>query len=935
VTNIKILIIAIIAFFSTMASAGWFTSRISDRKEILVSDASSCIVMMAGSKNQTELRGHRASLNKCVLAIAVIDAKRRGQKTVGVILPKYKSVIDAENYGTNFVESLRALGITWPKGLPRYATERENASAIIQSVSSGLRTSPLTDMEKARLEMYMGVIATIGNSVRDIERDPSFVRPEIITSLHISPQSAISSMLSQMPTGMVYQASSLILYPMDQKQYQTPLLQAIPSVAPTVSSDALAATPAIVNLSTSTPSVIGTSSLSQMVANRNESDTFVSTIVNLSTSTPSVIGTSSLSQMVTNRNESDTIVSTINMLRQLSVAPNDLVSHQQVSNLIQHAISLGVVQVLSSMSNTSLSISGHGSQQVEQQAAISGMVYMAHAARLEEVSGHTNDAIGSISQLQKEQLGQDAISKILQVLVVSPMDTGVQRQVGISTTKGVESISPQIVMYSPAISAALASEHLSSGLISSQNMIHAMSAIGVPAGTDMNSALMYMAFAYSAAINVQLAVSVNDAIKSGLPICLAGVPSDLSWRPSMTPLQQADFGTMMSGWLQSIMPNVKAIDPATVQVLLSYSNAVPYVKVTMQPMAGNVGAMTVTAPQWMLQSVSNIPMIMSAASQINHMVEPGAISAKPYVMQQQQVSIFSNYIALVSGLKESSGKISGYWPVVISKSDTNADAWYDKTIVCTNISKIAKRQMGSIFIYGEAIPTPAGEKASRQEDAIKKAVGMGYNCILVAYYGGAGTNDVARLISFIHGCGAKVLFAVSVAGYDGNFIGYSVDELGAVLDVAARRSDYFMASWRGSSPHLMRRCGSFMASIVNMAVKRNPYICVFGISTIHEGDVFSFVPSGSSAIILAAPVSSEDSANRLVVNKKAMAARFGFPDTEMILGPVCFPAPYQPQDRKKVMDISKSILDTKTSFFRLHGNGDRITDAMTLGVLDD
>jgi hypothetical protein len=122
-------------------------------REAAVSNATQAISMMAASTNPASLRAARASLNASALTLAVMDARRNGQPTVGVVVPAYKAVIDAENTGSNFVASVAALGIAIPFDW--------GARAILASdVANRVLSDPeyaLSPEDMARIEMYLGV----------------------------------------------------------------------------------------------------------------------------------------------------------------------------------------------------------------------------------------------------------------------------------------------------------------------------------------------------------------------------------------------------------------------------------------------------------------------------------------------------------------------------------------------------------------------------------------------------------------------------------------------------------------------------------------------------------------------------------------------------------------------------------------------------------
>jgi hypothetical protein len=126
---------------------------ISSAVEMIRSNAVQTIIDMQHAYNRYDLHALRSTLNMCVMKLAIIDARQNGQKTVGVVIPKYKAVVDAENSGTNLVESLAVLGIQWTGD---WSTNRTYYAAIIEDVYAGVKPIP-SEAEMTMIELYMGV----------------------------------------------------------------------------------------------------------------------------------------------------------------------------------------------------------------------------------------------------------------------------------------------------------------------------------------------------------------------------------------------------------------------------------------------------------------------------------------------------------------------------------------------------------------------------------------------------------------------------------------------------------------------------------------------------------------------------------------------------------------------------------------------------------
>lgn len=109
---------------------------------------------MAWAESQASFRTRRTALNGLLLALAVREARQNGQPTVGVVIPKYKAVVDAENSGVNFVESLLELGVSFPLD---WEAEKTVVEGNIAALYSGESMAP-SGNELARIELYKGVV---------------------------------------------------------------------------------------------------------------------------------------------------------------------------------------------------------------------------------------------------------------------------------------------------------------------------------------------------------------------------------------------------------------------------------------------------------------------------------------------------------------------------------------------------------------------------------------------------------------------------------------------------------------------------------------------------------------------------------------------------------------------------------------------------------
>jgi len=109
---------------------------------------------MAWADGVSLFRSRRTMFNKIVFSMAVKDARQNGQPTVGVVIPKYKAVIDGENTGTNFIEAISALGIAFPLN---WNDEKTVIQSVIEEIYNGNIFAP-TDTEIARIEFYKGVL---------------------------------------------------------------------------------------------------------------------------------------------------------------------------------------------------------------------------------------------------------------------------------------------------------------------------------------------------------------------------------------------------------------------------------------------------------------------------------------------------------------------------------------------------------------------------------------------------------------------------------------------------------------------------------------------------------------------------------------------------------------------------------------------------------
>lgn len=111
------------------------------------------LIGMAWAESPSILRSRRALLNKLIFNLAVVDARRTGKPTVGVVIEKYQNIIVAENDGTNFVKALSDLYIEFPFDWDMSVKE---VDVLMEDILSGKIVSPTAE-HLARIELYKGV----------------------------------------------------------------------------------------------------------------------------------------------------------------------------------------------------------------------------------------------------------------------------------------------------------------------------------------------------------------------------------------------------------------------------------------------------------------------------------------------------------------------------------------------------------------------------------------------------------------------------------------------------------------------------------------------------------------------------------------------------------------------------------------------------------
>jgi len=263
------------------------------------------------------------------------------------------------------------------------------------------------------------------------------------------------------------------------------------------------------------------------------------------------------------------------------------------------------------------------------------------------------------------------------------------------------------------------------------------------------------------------------------------------------------------------------------------------------------------------------------------------------------------------------------WAAPSVMSDQNAKDWAAKIVTYSSLPLAKFKSIEPVFAYGEAVPTENEEEFFIQSQAISNAVAKGYNTIILAYYGGVNPLSVERLIDEIHEFGAKVLFAVASkeSPQGGHVDGFGVREFYDVLDTVANKIDYLLPSWRGTSPQHIELATAFTSVIVHMSLEKNPNLVVFGMSDIYQQKQVTSITEGSSAVIIVSPVTT-----RYVLLNVTKSGSLG---AKTIYGPVCYPRMYVEQDIQKVDELSSELMKNNFSFFRLHGDGYQVKDAMT------
>jgi hypothetical protein len=101
-----------------------------------------------------QLRGVRNDMNaNALLSYCTRWARKNGVKTVGVTIPQYQSIIDAQNTGVGLKAALEAVGLVYPA---YWDAGIADAKARIAKILSGEQLAA-TVQDLARIEMFLGV----------------------------------------------------------------------------------------------------------------------------------------------------------------------------------------------------------------------------------------------------------------------------------------------------------------------------------------------------------------------------------------------------------------------------------------------------------------------------------------------------------------------------------------------------------------------------------------------------------------------------------------------------------------------------------------------------------------------------------------------------------------------------------------------------------
>lgn len=123
--------------------------------DMTISDCQRLLYLQLDTQHPVpKMRSTRDFMNAGPLLKYVTEwARSNSIKTVGVIIPEYRAIIEAQNTGTNLQASLEAVGLVYPS---EWNDGISNAMSITNKILKGLQLTP-TEKDLAVIEMYLGV----------------------------------------------------------------------------------------------------------------------------------------------------------------------------------------------------------------------------------------------------------------------------------------------------------------------------------------------------------------------------------------------------------------------------------------------------------------------------------------------------------------------------------------------------------------------------------------------------------------------------------------------------------------------------------------------------------------------------------------------------------------------------------------------------------
>ena len=112
------------------------------------------LTQSANTANLQRLRELRSSMNStALLRYVIVRARAAGRPTVGVTLPEYQAIIDAQNTGVGMKAALEAVELVYPE---YWDAGIADAKARIAKIKSGDQLT-VTSKDIAVIEMFLGV----------------------------------------------------------------------------------------------------------------------------------------------------------------------------------------------------------------------------------------------------------------------------------------------------------------------------------------------------------------------------------------------------------------------------------------------------------------------------------------------------------------------------------------------------------------------------------------------------------------------------------------------------------------------------------------------------------------------------------------------------------------------------------------------------------